>query len=79
MVAEPNTCYCDFTARPWENDAFFCGEMATAYWGAELGLALKTYQVDQCSRAYELADSHHELAARFAGDRTGAEDADGGH
>ncbi|KVU58442.1 hypothetical protein WK68_03055 [Burkholderia ubonensis] len=79
MVAEPNTCYCDYTARPWENDAFFCGEMATAYWGAELGLALKTYQVDQCSRAYELADSHHELAARFAGDRTGAEDADGDH
>ncbi|RQP62810.1 hypothetical protein DF013_35940, partial [Burkholderia ubonensis] len=25
MVAEPNTCYCDYTARPWENDAFFCG------------------------------------------------------
>ncbi|AYZ63700.1 hypothetical protein EGY31_11080 [Burkholderia multivorans] len=79
MVAEPNTCYCDYTARPWENDAFFCGEMATAYWGAELGLALKTYQVDQCSRAYELADAHHKLAVRVAGDRTGAEDADGGH
>ncbi|MBN3779988.1 hypothetical protein G3O06_20850 [Burkholderia sp. Ac-20345] len=61
MVAEPSRCYCDYTARPWENDAFVCGDMASAYWDAELGLALKTYPADQCSHAYELADRARKL------------------
>jgi len=72
MVAEPSRCYCDYTARPWENDAFVCGEMATAYWKADLGLGLKTYAEDQCSRAYEHADADNKLAARLAGIATGS-------
>jgi len=67
MVAEPRRCYCDYTARPWENDAFFCGDMATAYWKAALGLALKTYAADQCSRAYEHAYADQKLASRLPG------------
>jgi len=64
MVAEPGKCYCDYTARPWENDAFFCGETASAYWVADINpnMALKTYQADQCSRAYENADKDNKLA-----------------
>jgi hypothetical protein len=57
MVEEPRRCYCDYTERPWENDAFFCGDMATAYWQQGMGLLLKTYPADQCSRAYELGYS----------------------
>ncbi|WP_241299287.1 hypothetical protein [Burkholderia stabilis] len=67
MVAEPSRCYCDYTARPWENDAFVCGDMASAYWDAELGLALKTYPADQCSHAYELADRARKLESRMSG------------
>lgn len=67
MVAEPSRCYCDYTARPWENDAFVCGDMASAYWDAELGLALKTYPADQCSHAYELADRARKLESRLPG------------
>ncbi|MFT4067897.1 hypothetical protein [Paraburkholderia sp.] len=64
MVAEPSRCYCDYTARPWENDAFFCGETASAYWVVEINpnMALRTYQADQCSRAYESADQNNKLA-----------------
>jgi hypothetical protein len=72
MVAEPNRCYCDYTSRPWENDAFFCGDMASAYWDANLGLALKTYPPDQCSRAYVLADRARQLESRLSG--TGSAD-----
>ncbi|MFA8392518.1 hypothetical protein ACEPUD_20655 [Burkholderia ubonensis] len=77
MVAEPSGCYCNYTARPWENDAFFCGEMATAYWRADLGLGLRTYPADQCSRAYEHADSNRRLATRIASDNNGANDTGG--
>ncbi|MFD1560034.1 hypothetical protein ACFSHT_31055 [Paraburkholderia silviterrae] len=61
MVEEPNRCRVDYTARPWENDAFFCGEMATNYWNAGLGLLLKTYPEDRCSSAYELAYAASKL------------------
>jgi hypothetical protein len=57
MVDEPWRCRTDYTERPWENDAFFCGDMATAYWNEALGLLLKTHSADQCSRAYELSYS----------------------
>ncbi|WP_296228842.1 hypothetical protein [Ralstonia sp. UBA689] len=77
MVAEPVRCYCDYTERPWENDAFACGEMAAAYWDAELGLALKTYTAGQCSHAYELADRARQLESRMSG--TGAAKPEGGH
>lgn len=77
MVAEPSGCLRDYTARPWENDAFFCGDMATTYWKAGLGLALKTYPVDQCSRAYEHAERDHELAARLAAGGAGSDGSDG--
>ncbi|AYZ61999.1 hypothetical protein EGY31_01180 [Burkholderia multivorans] len=72
MVAEPSRCYYDYTVRPWENDAFVCGDMASAYWDAELGLALRTYPADQCSRAYELADRARRLESRLPG-ATGTE------
>ncbi|WP_232444069.1 hypothetical protein, partial [Burkholderia ubonensis] len=72
MVAEPSRCYYDYTARPWENDAFVCGDMASAYWDAELGLALRTYPADQCSHAYELADRARRLEFRLPG-ATGTE------
>ncbi|KVR79474.1 hypothetical protein [Burkholderia vietnamiensis] len=73
MVAEPSTCYCDYTARPWENDAFVCGEMATAYWNAGMGLGLSTYAPDQCSHAYQYADatSKRTLRGSDAGSGTG--------
>jgi hypothetical protein len=68
MVAEPSRCYCDYTARPWENDAFFCGEMATAYWRSDINQhrAFDIHAVDQCSRAYESADARQKLLARIA-------------
>ncbi|WP_157662781.1 hypothetical protein [Burkholderia ubonensis] len=72
MVAEPSRCYYDYTVRPWENDAFVCGDMASAYWDAELGLALRTYPADQCSHAYELADRARRLESRLSG-ATGTE------
>ncbi|WP_157649958.1 hypothetical protein [Burkholderia ubonensis] len=72
MVAEPSRCYYDYTVRPWENDAFVCGDMASAYWDAELGLALRTYPADQCSHAYELADRARRLESRLPG-ATGTE------
>ena len=68
MVLEPNKCkYLDYTSRPWENDAFCCGDMATAYWDDESGLNLLTKPVDQCSRAYELADHANRLRNGAAG------------
>jgi hypothetical protein len=66
MVGEPCQCSRDttgYSSRPWENDAFFCGEMATAYWRAELGEGLKTYPADECSREYEHADSNAKVVA----------------
>ncbi|BBP99712.1 hypothetical protein BSFA1_48410 [Burkholderia sp. SFA1] len=66
MVAEPNRCYRDYTARPWENDAFVCGEMAAAYWRDDLGLGITTYAPEQCSRAYEHADENKKVADRLA-------------
>ncbi|MFM0050451.1 hypothetical protein [Caballeronia grimmiae] len=63
MVATPFRCYCDYTSRPWENDAFVCGEMATAYWTAGLGLPLTTHAPDQCSRSYEHAVENQKKAS----------------
>ncbi|SMG54811.1 hypothetical protein [Paraburkholderia susongensis] len=83
MVAEPGKCYCDYTSRPWENDAFFCGETASAYWVVDVNpnMALKTYQADQCSRAYENADKDNRLATllhpRDSNSRTGRPGTDG--
>ncbi|NML30659.1 hypothetical protein [Paraburkholderia antibiotica] len=77
MVAEPGRCYCDYTARPWENDAFFCGETATAYWKSTVNphRVLDIHESDQCSRAYELADAHQKKLARLA-DAAGARTSD---
>jgi hypothetical protein len=61
MVKEPWTCRHHYSERPWENDAFFCGDMATAYWSEATGLQLYTHQADQCSRTYEF-DYTHDLA-----------------
>lgn len=58
MVEEPWNCRCDYTQRPWENDAFSCGDMATAYWQEGMGFLLKTYPADQCSYAYEFDYTH---------------------
>jgi len=68
MVAEPSQCYCDYTARPWENDAFFCGETAAAYWMSAINphRSLNIHAVDQCSRAYESADATQKLLDRIA-------------
>jgi hypothetical protein len=58
MVAEPNLCAVAYKARPWENDAFFCGDMASAYWEAEEGHALYTHGIDQCSNGYDFDYTH---------------------
>src|ERR1700759_1699886 len=47
-----------YQARPWENDAFFCGEIAAEYWSndhAPDGLV-----GNQCSRQYTLAHNGRE-------------------
>jgi hypothetical protein len=74
MVSERGRCYCDYTARPWENDAFFCGEMATTYWksAANPHRALDIHAVDQCSRAYEYADAQQKLSSRLADASSGS-------
>jgi hypothetical protein len=72
MVEEPSRCRRDYSGRPWENDAFFCGDMATAYWNASMGLLLKTYPADQCSRAYEF-DYAYSKRSESASGGTGGE------
>ena|GEM_PF-1779443 len=53
MVQEfPQCSLSAYSSRPWENDAFVCGDMETSYWNAGTGLALKTYSSDWCSHAY---------------------------
>ncbi|SMG54817.1 hypothetical protein SAMN06265784_1075 [Paraburkholderia susongensis] len=53
MVQEmPQCTLVAYSSRPWENDAFVCGDMETAYWKANSGLALKTYSSNWCSHAY---------------------------
>ncbi|WP_434665122.1 hypothetical protein P5W99_26445 [Paraburkholderia sp. A3BS-1L] len=69
MVETPSGCRRDYSGRPWENDAFFCGDMATAYWKAKMGLLLKTFPEDQCSRAYEF-DYGHSDRCEFSSSRT---------
>ncbi|WP_322048574.1 hypothetical protein [Paraburkholderia sp. J67] len=65
MVQDAGKCYWGYTSRPWENDAFCCGEMAAAYWwaGMDPHNALNTYPADQCSNAYELADRMRKYAS----------------
>ncbi|MBN3856843.1 hypothetical protein G3N59_26025 [Paraburkholderia sp. Ac-20340] len=63
MITEPWNCRTDYTERPWENDAFFCGDMATAYWQEGMGLLLKTYPADQCSHAYELSYTYDKRSS----------------
>ena len=58
VVAEPNLCAVAYKARLWENDAFFCGDMASAYWEAEEGHALYTHGIDQCSNGYDFDYTH---------------------
>ncbi|WP_322052320.1 hypothetical protein [Paraburkholderia bannensis] len=64
MVEQRSGCTCswDYSGRPWENDAFFCGDMATAYWKTKFGLALHTHAEDQCSQDYE-RDYRHKPSA----------------
>ncbi|MBN3818249.1 type VI secretion system tip protein VgrG [Paraburkholderia sp. Se-20369] len=42
-----------YTSRPWENDSFYCGEIAGAYW--IWGRAPDGITDEQCSRQYALA------------------------
>ena len=70
MVEKSTGCRRDYSGRPWENDAFFCGDMATAYWNEGMGLLLKTFPADQCSRIYEF-DYSHSGYCEFSSDRTG--------
>lgn len=67
MAAEPYRSYVDYTGRPWEDDAFFCAQVATAYWNQLSGLALYTLPADQCSRIYERTYSRSAPAERLAG------------
>lgn len=60
MLGEPPSCAAGYTGRPWENDAFFCGDMAAAYWEEVSGNLLKTYPADQCSRDYERDYTMHK-------------------
>ncbi|MBN3776284.1 hypothetical protein G3O06_01740 [Burkholderia sp. Ac-20345] len=60
MVAEPNRCSVAYRARPWENDAFFCGDMASAYWDEIAGYGFQIHAADQCSNAYDFAYAHPE-------------------
>ena len=70
MVGKSTGCRRDYSERPWENDAFFCGDMATAYWNEGMGLLLKTFPADQCSRMYEF-DYSHSRYCEFASGRAG--------
>ncbi|PVX71062.1 hypothetical protein C7402_13126 [Paraburkholderia unamae] len=65
MVLDPGRCYWGYSERPWENDAFCCGEMAAAYWWASMDVhnALKTYPADKCSAAYETGNNMRGYAA----------------
>jgi type VI secretion system secreted protein VgrG len=41
-----------YASRPWEDDAFFCGELAGIYW---TGNEPQNIVDNQCSRKYALA------------------------
>ncbi|WP_321961458.1 hypothetical protein [Paraburkholderia sp. J7] len=78
MVQDPGKCYWGYSERPWENDAFCCGEMAAAYWWADMDVhnALKTYPADQCSAAYETGNrlrKYASLADQSAGKSSGGQ------
>ncbi|HDR9039176.1 TPA: hypothetical protein QDB07_006769 [Burkholderia vietnamiensis] len=60
MVEEPNRCSVAYRARPWENDAYFCGDMASAYWDEIAGYGFQIHAADQCSNAYDFAYTHPE-------------------
>ncbi|MDB5834147.1 MAG: type secretion protein ImpA, partial [Caballeronia sp.] len=55
MAAEPYAQMQDYAGRPWEDDAFFCEEVAGGYWNLFSGQAFRTLPADQCSPAYVLA------------------------
>ncbi|BAN26859.1 type VI secretion system Vgr family protein [Caballeronia insecticola] len=55
-----------YTARPWENDAFYCGENAGEYW--ESGEAPADMSDNRCSRNYAFA---YNSRASIAGTSTG--------
>jgi len=63
MAAQPYELRADYTGRPWEDDAFYCEQLAGNYWD---GSTLELVAVDQCGRAHELASRSPELAARHA-------------
>lgn len=42
-----------YHSRPWENDAFYCGNMAGSYW--QYGVPLDGMGANQCSRLYAAA------------------------
>ncbi|WP_322048849.1 hypothetical protein [Paraburkholderia sp. J67] len=71
MVEVKKGCTWDYSGRPWENDAFFCGDMATAYWKPFFGLNLYTHATDQCSHAYELAYMHKPANSTNNGEGNG--------
>ncbi|MBN3854978.1 hypothetical protein G3N59_16470 [Paraburkholderia sp. Ac-20340] len=76
MVAEPRACAADYTGRPWENDAFVCGNTAEAYWKEAMGLLLYTNPADQCSKDYEADYIAHQRSLglqRDSGSTTGGQ------
>ncbi|NIF76932.1 hypothetical protein F3J20_05880 [Paraburkholderia sp. Cy-641] len=58
MVAEPNRCSEDYRGRPWENDAFYCGDMAGAYFMQAGHYGIYTHAEDECSAPYAFAHEH---------------------
>ncbi|MFM0366743.1 hypothetical protein, partial [Paraburkholderia sediminicola] len=67
MATEPFKAYAAYASRPWENDAFFCGELASAYWNQINGLGMPTLPADKCSRIYERADRYSRPTGTASG------------
>ncbi|KAE8757846.1 hypothetical protein FSO04_21845 [Paraburkholderia madseniana] len=67
MATEPFKTYAAYASRPWENDAFSCRELASAYWNQINGLRMPTLPADKCSRIYERADRYSRPTGTASG------------
>jgi hypothetical protein len=74
----PTTPAVGYASRPWEDDAFVCGQLADAYWDYFSGQELRTLPADECSAHYELANHTGYYLSHVGGVIAGQSDSTGG-
>ncbi|KDR35497.1 hypothetical protein [Caballeronia grimmiae] len=67
-MAEDRTAMA-YNSKPWEDDAFYCGAVAGAYWSD--GHAPDGLLANQCSRQYAAAYNNRKLSAATNGNASG--------